>query len=102
MAWNGGRKEKKYEREKSIDGLGWGGGLMQGVGQSWAGEMGLSTARQMRLVRWRKREKSEGRVGEVKSVRREEQREEMRKEEKRKEKKKKINYSNNLTNVNTK
>ena len=86
MEWR--KKGKKYEREKSIDGLGWRGGSMQGVGQSWAGEMGLSTARQMRLVRWRKREKSEGRVGEVNSVRREEQQEEMRKEEKRKQKKK--------------
>ena len=38
----------------------------------------------MSLVRWRKREKYEGRVGEVESVRREEQREEMRKEEKEK------------------
>ena len=54
MGWHGMEEGQKYEREKSIDGLGWRGGSMQGVGQSWAGEMGLSTARQMRLVRWRK------------------------------------------------
>ena len=51
---------------------------------------GLVEAQQARLVRWRKREKFEGREGEVESVRREEQREEMRKGEKKKEKKKEV------------